>query len=84
MITKFSKIINSGLYVPGNQQRMLNKCALAGTSLIVPDLEDAVPQAEKDKARILIKENLANIRETAGANVTITVRANSLDSGMFF
>jgi citrate lyase beta subunit len=39
----FFKTITSGLYVPGNQERMLLKCVTAKASLIVPDLEDSVP-----------------------------------------
>ena len=35
--------ITSGLYVPGNQERMLTKALLSNASLIVPDLEDSVP-----------------------------------------
>jgi citrate lyase beta subunit len=44
------KSITSALYVPGNQERMLLKCTQVGASLIVPDLEDAVPILEKPKA----------------------------------
>ena len=58
----FHKVITSGLYVPGNQERMLLKCQQSNASLIVPDLEDSVPLAEKPKAREMIKEHLAKIR----------------------
>lgn len=46
-IRRYSKVITSGLYVPGNQERMLLKCVTAKASLIVPDLEDSVPINEK-------------------------------------
>lgn len=48
------RVISSGLYVPGNQQRMLNKCVTVGASLLVPDLEDSVPLQEKQAARELV------------------------------
>lgn len=49
-----SKIITSGLYVPGNQQRMLTKCVTAKATLLVPDIEDSVPYHEKPRARDMI------------------------------
>lgn len=62
---------------------MLLKCATSNASLIVPDLEDSVPLAEKPKARELIKKHLYNMRAAKGESLTITVRTNSLDSGLF-
>lgn len=79
----FYKSITSGLYVPGNQERMLNKCVTAKACLIVPDLEDSVPLAEKPKARELVKHHIPKIRAAMGDRVTLTVRTNGLESGLF-
>jgi len=49
----------------------------------VPDLEDSVPLAEKPRAREMIKEHLSKIRHAKGANLTLTVRTNGIDSGLF-
>jgi citrate lyase beta subunit len=60
------KRIVSGLYVPGNQERMLLKCITAKANLVVPDLEDSVPMQEKPKARELIKLHIPKIRAAMG------------------
>jgi citrate lyase subunit beta/citryl-CoA lyase len=62
----FTKAISSGLYVPGNQEKMLSKCIMANASIIVPDLEDSVPLDEKPKARDLVKKYLKTIRNAKG------------------
>jgi len=62
---------------------MLLKCVTANASLIVPDLEDAVPLHEKPKARQMIKEHLPKLRLAVGDKICITVRTNSLETGMF-
>jgi len=46
--------ITSGLYVPGNQLRMLQKAQLSTATLLVPDIEDSVPLHEKPKARQML------------------------------
>ena len=46
--------IYSGLYVPGNQERMLNKCMTVKPSVIIPDMEDSVPLTKKADARKMI------------------------------
>ena len=82
-----SYIITSGLYVPGNQARMLNKCVTSKATLLVPDAEDSVPYHEKAKAREMIRDHLPFIRENAfSKNVIITPRTNapSLEGGKMF
>ena len=85
----FSKsyIITSGLYVPGNQARMLNKCVTSRATLLVPDVEDSVPYHEKPKAREMIRDHLPFIRENAfSKSVIITPRTNApaLEDGQLF
>ena len=77
-------LITSGLYVPGNQLRMLNKCVTVRATLLVPDMEDSVPIAEKKLAREMIRDKIAFIREEAQLkNVVITPRTNGLETGLF-
>ena len=40
----------SGLYVPGTTDKMLLKAATVPASVIVPDMEDSVPLANKEEA----------------------------------
>ena len=63
---------------------MLNKCITTKATLIVPDMEDSVPNEEKSKARVMIKEKLKFIREnTYSPRVVITPRTNGLTTGLF-
>ena len=76
--------ITSGLYVPGNQERMLNKCTTTKASLLVPDMEDSVPLEEKPKSRHMIRDKLKSIRSAAySERVVITPRTNGLTTGLF-
>ncbi len=44
-------VLRSWMFVPGNQQRKLDKAAQLRADVIVYDLEDAVPAVEKEHAR---------------------------------
>jgi citrate lyase subunit beta / citryl-CoA lyase len=46
--------ICSALYVPGNQDKMLKKSLQFSPSVVVPDMEDSVPPAQKPEARKMI------------------------------
>jgi citrate lyase beta subunit len=48
------------LFVPGNDERKLEKALAAGADAVVADLEDAVPGAEKPAARSLVASVLAD------------------------
>lgn len=50
------------MYVPGNNEKMLGKCASYSASLLVPDIEDSVPLQEKPMARELLVNELPKIR----------------------
>lgn len=50
------------LFAPGNEERKLRKALEAGADVVVADLEDAVPHAEKDAARELVLDVLAGAR----------------------
>ena len=47
------------LFVPGHRPLLFDKAAAAGADLVVLDLEDAVPPAEKDEARRAVASWLA-------------------------
>lgn len=65
------------LFMPGNNPSMLINAAVLGADSIILDLEDAVSLAEKDSARILVREAVKNLDYS---NVEVVVRINPLDS----
>lgn len=68
------------LYLPGNNPNMLTRGHLFGPDGLILDLEDAVSAAEKDSARILVREVLKR-GEFGGCEVT--VRINGLDTAFW-
>src|ERR687891_627981 len=60
------------LFAPGNDGHKLEKALTAGADVVVADLEDAVPAAEKDTARRLVAERLAERRTES----LVAVRVN--------
>ncbi|MEM7049259.1 MAG: CoA ester lyase [Acidobacteriota bacterium] len=71
----------SYLFAPGNDERLLGKVFDAGADAVVLDLEDAVPVAQKARARDLVVAALATRDTTAGPQVW--VRINGLDSELW-
>ena len=66
------------LIMPANRADMLNKAPTYGADVLVFDLEDSVPVAEKPKARELAREFIGKHK----ANSSIYVRVNALQTGM--
>jgi citrate lyase subunit beta/citryl-CoA lyase len=64
------------LFVPGNRPDRFDKAAASGADVVVLDLEDAVPPAEKDMARAAVREWLA-------ADRMALVRINAADTQWF-
>ncbi len=64
------------LFMPGNNPGMLASAGSLGADIVIFDLEDAVAQAEKDTARILVRNALLHVRPRMG----VTVRINALDT----
>lgn len=54
------KLVRSLLFVPGNNQRFINKAITLNADIVCLDLEDSVPDNEKQKARELIYNALDN------------------------
>jgi len=56
-------LFRSWMFVPGNQERRLQKVKDLGSDIVIYDLEDAVPLQEKDKARELVQQTVADHRD---------------------
>lgn len=65
------------LYVPGNMPGMLQNIPVFDADVVMIDLEDGVPLAEKDGARILTRNFLHTVRERGKE---IYIRINGLDT----
>ena len=65
------------LFVPGNDQRKLERARTTGADLVVIDLEDAVAEAEKTGARATAGQAVDRISRAAA----VAVRVNGLETG---
>ena len=73
-----AQLYRSLIFVPGNNERFLEKAKKLYADIVCFDLEDSVPNEQKDTARKLIKNVLKNKSEYASE---LFVRTNSPDSG---
>lgn len=71
-------VLRSLLFIPGNVAHMLDKALQFRPDAFVPDMEDSVPDSEKDNARDLVKSRLQAIR---AGNSLVIPRVNSLETG---
>jgi len=60
------------LYVPVNVEKFVEKAHTRGADVLQLDLEDAVPPAEKERARTLVEKNAARVRR-GGADVVVRI-----------
>jgi len=67
------------LFTPGNNVRMIKKAGTLGPDAIILDLEDAVPMADKETARIFVRDSIEDL--SVGAS-DVLVRVNALTSGL--
>ena len=67
----------SMLFIPGNNPKMMINCGYLPTDAIIFDLEDAVSPAEKDAARILVRNAIQSIDLTG---IEVIIRINSVDT----
>lgn len=74
------KLRRSLLYVPGNMPGMLQNIPVFEADVVMIDLEDAVPLAEKDAARLLTRNFLQSYQDR---NKEMFVRINPLDTPYF-
>jgi len=70
------KLLRSYLFAPGNNEAVIGKALAAGADAVVIDLEDAVPESEKARARACVRAALSR----GVAPVPAFVRINSLAS----
>ena len=74
-------MFRSLIFVPGNSTRFIEKAKTLAADIICFDLEDSVPENEKDAARRIVAETLlARRQEYSGGHVY--VRTNSPGSGL--
>ncbi len=72
-------LLRSLIFVPGNRPSMLEKALSFDADVIMVDLEDSVPPAEKVAARDMAAEWAPKLR---CSGKTVMVRVNSLDTGL--
>ena len=73
------ELLRSLIFVPGNRPNMLEKALSFDADIIMVDLEDSVPPAEKVAARDMAREWVPKLRRSGR---TVMVRVNSLDTGL--
>lgn len=70
-------ILRTLMFVPGNQERRIEKAHSVPADALILDLEDSVPPSEKDSARKMVA---VAINELALAGHEVFVRTNSLQT----
>jgi citrate lyase subunit beta / citryl-CoA lyase len=73
-------MFRSLIFVPGNSMRFVEKAKTLAADIICFDLEDSVPDNEKDAARRIIAETLLARRQEYSS--LVYVRTNSPESGL--
>lgn len=68
--------LRSLLYVPAHQERFVSKAHQRGADAVILDLEDAVPEADKDAARQGLGDAVAPVGQ-AGAKVFVRINAGA-------
>ncbi|CAI8012447.1 Citrate lyase subunit beta [Geodia barretti] len=73
------ELLRSLIFVPGNRANMLERALDFDADIIMVDLEDSVPAAEKVNAREVAREWVPKLQE---AGQRVMVRLNALDTGL--
>jgi citrate lyase subunit beta / citryl-CoA lyase len=73
------KPLRSLLFVPGNKAAWMEKAPQYRADALILDLEDSVPYADKDGARTLVLQAIAQL---SACGQTLFVRVNALDSDL--
>ncbi len=70
------------IFIPGNNQRFLEKSKTINSDIICFDLEDSVPLEEKETARSLVSKTINDISKSDGSHgkTVVSVRINAPDS----
>lgn len=78
-LTKPATPIRSSLFVPGHRAAWIEKAPRHGADLLILDLEDAVPAAEKAAARQVTRAGLTAL---GAKNQRACVRINGFETGL--
>lgn len=70
-------ILRSLIFVPGNQERRIEKALTIPADAVILDMEDSVPVAEKESARNMLPMAISRFRD---AKKHIFVRVNSMST----
>lgn len=73
------ELLRSLLFVPGNRANMIEKARSLPADVLVLDLEDSVPAAEKRAAALLVRDSIPGLPRRGQK---VYVRVNALDSGL--
>ena len=69
----------SMLFIPANSWRMIMRATTEMQDAIILDLEDAVPVAEKETARVFARDGVPILKSKG---IDVFVRVNSLATGL--
>ena len=72
-------LLRSVLITPGNNMRMIVKSLTLNVDAGVLDLEDSVPMADKETARIFIRDSIGTVKPEGSS---LFVRVNGMTTGM--
>ena len=72
-------LMRSLLFVPANRPNMIDRAHQTPADVIVLDLEDSVPPAEKEMSRGKLREAITSLKD---ASKTVHVRVNSHNTGL--
>lgn len=75
-----SPTVRSALFVPATRPERIIKARLSGADAIIIDLEDAVPHADKTRAREQLHDVL---RQPSAGDAALWVRINAADTAEF-
>ncbi|HEX2173382.1 MAG TPA: CoA ester lyase [Dehalococcoidia bacterium] len=73
--------LRSKLFVPGNKDDWMRKAPKYGADALIFDLEDAVPEHDRPRARQLVR---AVLEDLGAQGQTLFIRVNALDTGQTF
>jgi citrate lyase subunit beta/citryl-CoA lyase len=76
-IDRREQLLRAVLFVPGNDQRKLEKAGSSGADLVVVDLEDAVAESEKTRAREVARDAVGRL----SSRLRVAVRVNGIETG---
>ncbi|MBI4507128.1 MAG: CoA ester lyase [Chloroflexi bacterium] len=75
------RLVRSLLFIPGNRPTWFEKALVSEADGLILDLEDSVPEAEKDAARAQVRHGLLTLHAQA-PTLPLLIRPNALDTGL--